>query len=319
MMDDMLPQPSGAFDWVQASAGPALVCRPLDAVARHLFTSRSWPLGLATGERGWEDVARAMDVTAGALVRLRQVHGAAVVTRRLDDLQRPPQAERSSPPVRNALDPSSPPDSPGPVRSEADIVISNDPRDLLAIQTADCVPLLVADPRTGAAAAAHAGWRGLAARVPGITIQALARAFGSRPGDLIAAAGPSIGACCYEVGEEVRARFVDAQFEETELARWFGREPRPTPRNPTTISRRSASGAGTDRWYFDGWRATRDQLVSAGVGEARIYVAELCTAGHEQAFCSYRRDGAACGRMAAAIRCGPLRPWPRLPADPRAR
>src|SRR3990172_6833795 len=77
-----LPQPSWPFVWVQAAAGPALVCRPLAALAPHLFTTRHWPLGSAAAREEdpapWEDVARAMQVEPERLVRARQVHGAAV-------------------------------------------------------------------------------------------------------------------------------------------------------------------------------------------------------------------------------------------------
>jgi len=226
-----------------------------------------------------------MDATRNALVRLRQVHGAAVLVRRIADVRPDTGSAR---PGAGAL-------------PEADIAVSNDPGDVLTIQTADCVPLLLADPGTGAAAAAHAGWRGLAARVPIVAVKMLIDTFGSRPGELIAAVGPSIGACCYEVGEDVRARFIDAEFETVELERWFGRETRPTSRNPAHAAVRLAPDA-RGRWYFDGWLASRDQLVSAGVAESRISVAELCTASHVETFCSYRRDGRHCGRMAAAIR-----------------
>src|SRR5262249_36373589 len=126
--------------------------------------------------------------------------------------------------------------------------------------------------------------------------------------------------------EDVRARFIEADFEAAELERWFGRTPRPTSRNPGYTPSRLAPDARGDRWYFDGWLASRDQLVSVGVAGSRIYVAEVCTAGQAGTFCSYRRDGANCGRRAAAIRPpggsvdrGAPSPWLRLPDDPRAR
>jgi len=80
-----LPKPNDAFHWVQAAAGAALVCRPLEPHAAHLFTTRQWPLGTAdTGERAaaWGDVARALDVDAAQLSRLHQVHGTSVVVLR---------------------------------------------------------------------------------------------------------------------------------------------------------------------------------------------------------------------------------------------
>ncbi|MGB7218688.1 MAG: laccase domain-containing protein, partial [Vicinamibacterales bacterium] len=123
---------------MQAGGRPALVCRALEAFAAHLFTTRHWPLGSsAAGDRtdGWADVARSMQIEAGRLVRVRQVHRADVAVWRKDD-RIPPEPQ------------------------EADIIMSSDPAAALAIVAADCVPLLVADQRTGAVAAAHAGWRG---------------------------------------------------------------------------------------------------------------------------------------------------------------
>jgi len=198
-------------------------------------------------------------VPATNLVRLRQVHAAAVSVR------------RSGAPVADGMD-------------AADILISNDRQAALAIQTADCVPILLADPRTGAVGAAHAGWRGLAAKVPGIVVAAMAEHFGSRAEDLVAAIGPAISAERYEVGHDVRARFEAAGFDRERWTMWFPRKTR------------------EDHWLFDGWRSASDQLEAAGVPPARIHVARLCTATYPDLFCSYRRDGAPAGRMAAVIR-----------------
>src|SRR6185436_20167961 len=175
----------------------ALICRPLASLASHIFTTRRWPLGSTTAVGDdpalWDDVARALHVEPARLVRVRQVHGADVVI-----------AE----------------DVPGR-RPEADIILSGDHTIAVAVQAADCIPLLLADPSTGAVAAAHAGWRGLAAAVPSAAVESLAREFGSRASDLVAAIGPAIGACCYEVGSDVRDRFEAAGATGKQLARWF--------------------------------------------------------------------------------------------------
>ena len=171
-----------------------------------------------------------------------------------------------------------------PLLPDADILVSDDPSIALAIQTADCVPLLIADRATGAVAAAHAGWRGLALGVPGVTVAALAREFGSRPENLVAAVGPSICADRYEVGVDVRERFSAAGFPAAQIANWF------------------LPGMRPDHWQFDGWRAAQDQLEAAGLTPANIHVAAMCTATFPDLFCSYRRDGKAAGRIAAAIR-----------------
>ena len=271
--------------WVQAHAGQALVCHPLEAAASHLFTTRRWPLGsAASADRtdAWADVATALDLDPARLARAHQVHGAAV---RVAGGQRAP-----APPCET-------PRAPLP---DADIILSNDPTRGVAVQAADCVPLLVADRRTGAVAAAHAGWRGLAVRVPEVAIQRLAREFGSRPADLLAAIGPSIGPCCYEVGEDVRARYATAGFSGPQLGRWFMSGPRPSDKNLSMPSVAASRRRG--HWFFDLWAATREQLESAGVPSDRIYVVELCTASHAGTLCSFRRDGSRAGRLAGAIR-----------------
>src|ERR1044072_3590602 len=190
----MRPQPNDGFVWVQAAGGPSLVCGPLRALANHLFTTREWALGSGTGsDAEWAPVAAALGVDPSRLVRVRQVHGAAAVILRVGD------------PLPSAA------------RPEADIIVSDDPSLALAIQTADCVPLLIADSKSGAVAAAHAGWRGLAAGVAGTAVEALAREFNARPVDLVAAAGPCISSAAYEVGGDVVDRFVAAGFSSDQL------------------------------------------------------------------------------------------------------
>jgi YfiH family protein len=180
----------------------------------------------------------------------------------------------------------------------ADIVISADPSLALAVQVADCVPLLLADRRRGAVAAAHAGWRGLAAGVPRITVEALGDRFGTQPADLVAVAGPSIGACCYEVGAEVRdacrLRFGDAADG------WFLDRPRTLTGNPSLKTLPATLRPGHS--YFDGWAAVRDQLLACGLEAGAIFLCGLCTASHAGTLCSYRRDGAPAGRLVGAIR-----------------
>lgn len=254
--------------WVQAAGGPALVCGALRSFADHLFTTREWALGSrdAAADADWDPVAASLGVDRAHLVRIHQVHGASVVVRREGDEPLPES------------------------RPDADVIVSNDPSLALAVQIADCVPLLVADGATGAVAAAHAGWRGLAAGVPGVTVAALTREFGGRPADLLVAIGPCISAAEYEVGEDVRARFIAARWSDAHLARWFH------------------GGDRAGHWHFDLWQAARDQLESAGVPAARIHLSALCTASHPGLLCSYRREGTGAGRIVAAIRCASRRP-----------
>lgn len=250
------------FRWIDTPAGPALVCRPLERAAPHLFTTRRWALGAAGTPSGaaWAEVGSALGVDADHLVRLHQVHGADVVVCR-----------DGSRPGRQPL-------------ANADIVVSDNPDAAIAIQTADCVPILIADTRSGAVGAAHAGWRGLAARVPAAAVAAMTVHFGSRPEELLVAVGPSIGAARYEVGGDVVERFESAGFAADRIARWFPSRTRP------------------GHWRFDGWQSARDQLEDAGVRGDMIHVASLCTSEHADLFCSYRRDGKGAGRTAAAIR-----------------
>jgi len=257
-----LPIPPDGFRWIETEDGLALVCTGLEPYATHLFTTRQWTLGSALpgDASAWSEVAHAVGVGRAALVRLHQVHGATVVFRRAGELR----------------DVNHLPD--------ADIVASNDPSLALAIQTADCVPILIADRRTGCVAAAHAGWRGLAARVPSEAVQALAHRFDSVPSDLVAALGPSISAERYEVGADVRQKFEAAEFGEAALGRWF------------------ADGERPEHWLFDGARSAVDQLAAAGVPRDQIFACGLCTAVHADLLCSYRRDWKDAGRMAAVIR-----------------
>jgi len=277
------PEPNGGFRWTQLAGKPALVCEAIEPFAAHFFTTRGWRLGDRTpdGANGWVEVAEAAGVGVEHFGRLHQVHGADAVTYKQGESR------------------------PGGAVPNADIALTDDPAIALAIQTADCLPILIVDRRTRAVAAAHAGWRGLAARVPAIAVERMAADLGSRVEDLLVAAGPAIGACCYEVGEDVRARFAEAGFPPAQIARWFRPEPLVLRQNPPAPA--LAAVRRPDHWFFDGWACVREQLESHGVPGGQILTADLCTASHDAAFCSYRRDGAIAGRMAAVIRPGPSR------------
>jgi len=279
----ILPLPAAPFAWREHDGRPSLVCIPLAAHARHIFTSSSWSLGSRDGRESagdpWSPVAEAIDVAPAQLARLKQVHGTTVVT-----------AARAAQPL-----------------PDGDILIVNEPGAGGAVQVADCVPVLIADRRTQVVAAVHAGWRGLAARAPQVAVEALVRECGAKVSDLIVALGPSVGACCYEVGPDVRERFAASGFNRLLLANWFRDRPAAMADNPAIPAVRDRQPR-PDRWFFDGWAAARDQLTAAGVPADCIHSAGLCTASHPQVFCSYRRDGAPSGRLAAAIRCESPRP-----------
>jgi YfiH family protein len=260
----------------------------LEPHATHMFSTREWALGSrgtpapgseekASDDRdvAWEEAASVMHVDPAHLIRAKQVHGTASLIKRKGSAALPHLVP-------------------------ADLLLTDDRDVAVAIQTADCVPLLMADGRTGVVAAAHAGWRGLAAGVPAVTVGTLAATFGSRAADVIVAIGPSIGACCYEVGRDVRDAFEAAGFSNAQIEGWFLNRPHSTEVNPAMPG--IGPGHDPDRWYLDLWQVARDQLERAGVPREQIYLAGLCTASHPEWFCSYRRDGSRAGRLAALIR-----------------
>lgn len=169
-----------------------------------------------------------------------------------------------------------------------DALYTRDPNLLLGILTADCVPVLVTDTRTHAVAAFHAGWRGTLACIVEHGIATLRRDFGSRPEDLIAAIGPSIGACCFAIGEEVRHEF-ESQFAYA----------------PELFSEVVTTNRGP-QLHMDLWEANRHQLLDAGLGASAITTIGHCTActrlpdGRRQYF-SHRAEQGFTGRMLSII------------------
>jgi YfiH family protein len=252
----LLPQPTDGFEWTQAPWGAVLRCRPLLAVADHFFTNAS--LELRDDRHEWQAVAHEIGVEADRVLLLRQVHGATVAIARHG---------RPSPWTR----------------PEADVAVSDDPASALGVRVADCAPVLLADRRLGVVAAAHAGWRGTVHGAAPAAVRAMRESFGSNPADLVAAIGPCLGACCGEVGPEVRTAFLDAGHPAASVGAWF------------------TAGAG-DRSYLDLPLANRDQLEAAGVPATQIHVASLCTKSFADVFHSYRAAKAHAGRMVGVIR-----------------
>ena len=258
-----LPAVPAAFRWSDEQWGAALRCVPLERVAGHLFTTRQLAL---TAPDGQGQLAAAVGATTAVMVS--QVHGRTVVV---------------------THDASGLPDH----TTEADAIVSRLPGVAVAVRTADCVPLLMADAATGAVAAVHAGWRGTAAGVATAAVEAMTREYGSRPSDIVAAIGPCIGACCYEVGSELVDAFAAAGHERHLIARWFASPPPP----------RGSRGRVTLRLDLAG--ANRDQLVLAGVSEERVFDCGLCTAMHLEVLTSYRAEGHHAQRLGAVIHRNP--------------
>ncbi len=164
----------------------------------------------------------------------------------------------------------------------ADALITNHPGVVLWAGFADCTPLLFYDPVQQAVGVAHAGWQGTVGNIVGATVAAMTHEFGSNPSDLLAAIGPAIGPCCYEVGEPVVSAVATA----------FGADVAADllPRPP-----------GSERPHFDLWSANAHWLQAAGVQPCNILRQDCCTACNVERFFSHRREQGATGRFAAVI------------------
>lgn len=184
--------------------------------------------------------------------------------------------------------------------SRADASVTQIPSLLLAVQTADCVPILLVDPKNRAVSAVHAGWRGTLARIVEKAIGRMQMQFGSQAADLLAGIGPAIGGCCYEVGAEVAAAF-SGQFPNA--AEFFdelrtGDEPNPLQWLNTMPPGHQPP---PKKVLLDLPKANRSQLEAAGVPAANIFVSDLCTGCRRDLLFSYRKEGAETGRMMAVI------------------
>lgn len=152
------------------------------------------------------------------------------------------------------------------VLGDGDALLEDTPGHLVAVKTADCIPILLVDEEHRAVAAVHAGWRGTVARIAQGAVRAMSKEFSTGPSRLHAAIGPGIGKCCYEVGADVAAQFGES--------------------GPALI---------------DLVETNRRQLIEAGIPESRIYAANLCTKCGVEDFHSYRRDKRHAGRMLSFI------------------
>lgn len=227
---------------------------------------------------------RALGATKMRLITLRQVHSDAIH-------------------LINRI----PPDT-----LSGDALITRESGLLLAVQTADCVPVLLADPKRRAIAAIHAGWRGTLARIVAKTVGRMHMEFGSQPADICAALGPSIARCSYEVGPEVAAQF-SSQF--ANAVDWF-EVPRELKHGLSEDQFVAGEGPNPLKWLsmmppghdpppptvqLDLIAANRWQLLDAGVPAKNISDSGLCTACNTDLLFSYRREQGRTGRMLAAI------------------
>ena len=156
-----------------------------------------------------------------------------------------------------------------------DAIVSAATGVLAGVKTADCVPILMGDQKTGAFAAVHAGWRGTLAEVGMVAVKRLAVEYNARPRDLRVAIGASAGPCCYEVGPEVIEAFTGKFADGDKLFT-------PTKEGHALV---------------DLLKSNRDQLVAAGVQEKRIHTAPICTMCRTDLFFSYRREKSVNGKV----------------------
>ena len=192
--------------------------------------------------------------------------------------------------------------SPEPPKGDA--LVTSDPNLLLLVQTADCIPILLADARRRAVAAIHAGWRGTVHRIAEKTLGRMRMEFGTRPEDVFAAIGPGIARCCYEVGHEVVAEFA-AKFPQARD--WFegpfdaltGSDGDPNWL-PWLTMRPPGHAPPPPRAMLDLFAANRAILHAAGVPAKNISATGFCTASRTDLFFSYRRERTT-GRLMAAI------------------
>ncbi len=246
---------------------PLLTSRVIPAGFRHGFTSRaggvsgrpyaSLNVGLKWGDNPEHvhENRRRVQQAAGAerMFFVQQVHGAAVAF-----------VQPESTPQDLAL-------------VQADALVVQRVGFAVAVMVADCVPLLLADPTTGACAAVHAGWRGTVADVAGAAVRALVQQTRSDPAQFCAAVGPSIGPCCFEVGAEVVEGLKSV-----------------VPGPPSWLLPR-------EKPHVDLWLANQALLQAAGLPPQNIEVLGACTHCDPGRFFSYRREGAATGQMLGFI------------------
>lgn len=176
------------------------------------------------------------------------------------------------------------------VRRVGDITLSSTPGVACGVRSADCVPVLLADRHTGSVAAVHSGWKGTLARAAVIGVSRL-RALIGGPGDILAAIGPCISVCCFEVGDDVASLLCQASSA----------GPAALSRGPATESARRRTGSVAPTPRIDLRKIVRAQLMESGISGESIEDVLGCTVCSPELFHSYRRDGERSGRLLSAI------------------
>ncbi len=184
-----------------------------------------------------------------------------------------------------------------------DALVTDVPGLVLAVKTADCLPVLLVDSKKRAVAAIHAGWRGMLKRIVEKTVGVLRREYGSDPAQLQAAIGPGISACCYAVGDEVRDAF-DSQFAYAgELFHEVMAHDEVKERYPLLFLTARAPGHHPlgRKQHLDMATSAQHQLLEAGIPPAQIFATGKCTSCHNDLLFSHRKEKGVTGRQVGAI------------------
>lgn len=197
-------------------------------------------------------LSRAFDLPPHLLLTVRQVHGTDILV-----------IDEPNPDLSHFLS------------VECDAVITDQSGIMIGVLTADCYPVLLMDPRRKVVAAVHVGWKGAAAGILGKAVEAMRASFDCRPGQILAAVGPGIGAHKYEVDRPVRDAFRQGS------GHWD----------------RIAEEVALGKWHLDLSQSCLLQLEDAGLDSANLSAAEQCTCCHRELFFSYRRDHGRTGRQ----------------------
>ena len=203
-----------------------------------------------------------LGIAPETIVSTNQVHGTRIVT--------VGKAERG----RGALTPDT-------AIGECDGLLTAEPGVPLTMNFADCTPIFLFDPRQKVAALLHGGWRGTAGNIVGVAVQAMREQFGTNPKDIIAAIGPAIGPCCFEVGADVICEFAKLFL--------------------TSALAELVRDRGNNHFLFNLPEANRCLLLHAGLAEDHIENCGLCTYCHDDTFFSYRKSKGKTGRHMGVI------------------
>lgn len=184
-----------------------------------------------------------------------------------------------------------------------DGLVTNTPGILLAIQTADCLPVILVDTKSRAVGVFHAGWRGTLRRIVEKGVGEMRGCFGTRPRDIKAAIGPGVHGCCYQVGEEVRVNFESQFAYAADLFREVKESDPVREKYPLLFLTARAPGHSElpTNIFLDLVEANRRQLIDAGVSARSIHASPLCTSCRTDLLFSHRAEKGATGRMMAAV------------------